>query len=231
MRASVSVSSGSMWTNCDDVQQAVQAPQGTAAAAPSRSAATMAASHGAKSPAGRWRPGAGENAAGRCAAGGLRTAVVERELVGGECSYWGCMPSKALLRPGDVIAAARRVPGAAAAVTGGIDVDAALAWRDSVAGHWDDAGQLPWLEERHVTLIRGSGRLVGERAVEVKAADGTVRRLTAGRAVVLATGTKPAVPPIPGLAEARPWDNRSVTATKDIPRRLLVLGGGAIGAE
>src|SRR5438874_197824 len=174
---------------------------------------------------------AGENAAGRCADGGLSVAVVEGEKVGGECSYWGCMPSKALLRPVDVIAAARRVPGAAAAVTGGIDVDAALAWRDSVAGHWDDTGQLPWLEERHVTLIRGAGRLVGERAVEVTAADGTVRRLTAGRAVVLATGTKPVVPPIPGLAEARPWDNRSVTATKDIPRRLVVLGGGAIGAE
>ncbi|HEY4411213.1 MAG TPA: NAD(P)/FAD-dependent oxidoreductase [Acidimicrobiia bacterium] len=174
---------------------------------------------------------AGENAAGRCGAGGLRAAVVERELVGGECSYWGCMPSKALLRPGDAVAAARRVPGAAAAVTGVIDVDEALAWRDSIAGHWDDTGQLPWLDERHVTLVRGTGRLAGEKTVEVTAADGAVRRLTATRAVVLATGTKPVVPPIPGLAEARPWDNRSVTATKDIPRRLLVLGGGAIGLE
>jgi dihydrolipoamide dehydrogenase len=174
---------------------------------------------------------AGENAAGRCAEGGLSTAVVERELVGGECSYWGCMPSKALLRPGDAVAAARRVPGAAEAVTGPVDVAAALAWRDSIAGHWDDSGQLPWLEERNVTLVRGAGRLAGEKVVEVESADGTVRRLTAGRAVVLATGTKPAMPPIPGLAEARPWDNRSVTATKDIPRRLLVLGGGAIGAE
>ena len=174
---------------------------------------------------------AGENAAGRCADGGLAVAIVERELVGGECSYWGCMPSKALLRPGDVVAAARRVPGAAEAVTGAIDVDAALAWRDSITGNWDDSGQLPWLEERHVTLVRGAGRLAGERVVEVEGADGSVRRLTAGRAVVLATGTKPVIPPIPGLAEARPWDNRSVTATKDIPRRLLVLGGGAIGAE
>jgi len=93
---------------------------------------------------------AGENAAGRCAEGGLAVAVVERELVGGECSYWGCMPSKALLRPGDALAAARRVPGAAEAVTGALDVAAALAWRDSVAGHWDDSGQLPWLEERGV---------------------------------------------------------------------------------
>ena len=174
---------------------------------------------------------AGETAAGRCAGGGLTAAVVERELVGGECSYWGCMPSKALLRPGDVVAAARRVPGAAAAVTGAIDVDEALAWRDSISGHWDDGGQLPWLEERGVALVRGTGRLAGEKVVEVTATDGTVRRLTAARAVVLATGTRPIVPPIPGLAEARPWDNRSVTATKDIPRRLLVLGGGAIGLE
>jgi len=174
---------------------------------------------------------AGENAAGRCAEGGLSVAIVERELVGGECSYWGCMPSKALLRPGDAVAAARRVPGAADAVTGAIDVSAALAWRDSIAGHWDDSGQLPWLEERNVTLVRGSGRLAGEKVVEVEAREGGLRRLTAGRAVVVATGTKPAIPPIPGLAEARPWDNRSVTAAKDIPRRLLVLGGGAIGAE
>ncbi|MDQ1499204.1 MAG: hypothetical protein QOI86_2544, partial [Actinomycetota bacterium] len=162
---------------------------------------------------------------------GLSVAIVEREKVGGECSYWGCMPSKALLRPGDVVAAARRVPGAAEAVTGPIAVDAALAWRDSVAGNWDDSGQVPWLEEKKITLVRGTGRLAGEKTVEVEAPDGSVRRLTAGKAVVVATGTKPVVPPIPGLAEARPWDNRSVTATQDIPRRLLVLGGGAIGAE
>ncbi|HVW31191.1 MAG TPA: NAD(P)/FAD-dependent oxidoreductase [Acidimicrobiia bacterium] len=174
---------------------------------------------------------AGENAAGRAAQGGLAVAIVEAEKVGGECSYWGCMPSKALLRPGDALAAARRVPGAAAAVTGAIDLDAALAWRDSIAGHWDDSGQLPWLEERHVSVIRGTGRLGGERVVEVEAADGSIRNLTATKAVVLATGTKALIPPIAGLAEARPWDNRSVTATKDIPRRLLVLGGGAIGAE
>jgi len=174
---------------------------------------------------------AGENAAGRCAQGGLSTAIVERELVGGECSYWGCIPSKALIRPGDVIAAARRVPGAAEAVTGAVDVTATLGWRDDLVGHWDDSGQVPWLEEQHVTLVRGVGRLAGERVVEVTAGDGSRRRLTAGRAVVLATGTAPVIPPIPGLAEARPWDNRSVTAAKDIPRRLVVLGGGAIGAE
>ncbi len=174
---------------------------------------------------------AGENAAGRCARGGLSAAVVERELVGGECSYWGCIPSKALIRPGDAIAAARRVPGAAEAVTGPIDVTAALGWRDDLVGHWDDTGQLPWLEERNVTLVRGAARLAGQRVVEVTAGDGTVRLLSARRAVVLATGTAAVIPPIPGLAEARPWDNRSITAAKDIPRRLIVLGGGAIGAE
>ena len=174
---------------------------------------------------------AGENAAGRCAEGGLSVAIVERELVGGECSFWGCMPSKALLRPGDAVAAARRVPGAAAAVNGAIDVAAALAWRDSIVAGWDDSSQVPWLEERNITLVRGSARLAGEKVVEVETGNGDVRRLVAGRAVVVATGTKPAIPPIPGLAEARPWDNRSVTAAKDIPRRLLVLGGGAVGAE
>jgi len=132
---------------------------------------------------------AGENAAGRCADGGLSVAIVERELVGGECSYWGCMPSKALLRPGEVVAAARRVPGAAEAVTGPIDVEAALARRDAIAGHWDDSGQLSWLDDKHVTLLRGAARLAGDRVVDVEAADGGVRRVTARRAVVLATGT------------------------------------------
>ena len=174
---------------------------------------------------------AGENAAGRCADGGLAVAIVERELVGGECSYWGCMPSKALLRPGEVVAAARRVPGADAAVSGPIDVAAALARRDAIAGHWDDTGQLPWLADKGIALFRGAARLAGERIVEIEAGDGSVRRLSARRAVVLATGTSPAVPPIPGLREAGPWDNRAITAAKEIPARLLVLGGGAIGAE
>jgi len=174
---------------------------------------------------------AGENVAGRCADGGLTAAIVERELVGGECSYWGCIPSKALLRPGDVIAAARRVPGAAAAVTGEIDVAAALAQRDYMTGNWDDTGALTWLETEGIELFRGAGRIAGERTVEVSPAGGDVRRLTARRAVVLATGTGAAIPPIPGLRESQPWDNRSVTAAKEIPRRLLVLGGGAIGAE
>jgi dihydrolipoamide dehydrogenase len=174
---------------------------------------------------------AGETAAGRCAEGGLSVAIVERELVGGECSYWGCVPSKTLIRPGDVIAAARRVPGAVEAVTGAIDAQAAFAQRDYMTSSWDDSGQLPWLQERHIDLYRGVGRLTGVREVEVTGADADVAPLRARRAVVLATGTSAAIPPIPGLAEARPWDNRSVTAAKELPRRLIVLGGGAIGAE
>ena len=174
---------------------------------------------------------AGENAAGRVAAGGLSTALVERELIGGECSYWGCIPSKTLIRPGDVIAAARRVPGAAEAVTGEIDVPAALAQRDYMTSNWDDAGQVPWLDENGITLFRGTARLTGPRALTVTDATGTVQTLTARRAVVLATGTSAFMPPIPGLAEAQAWTNREVTALKNIPRRLLVLGGGAVGAE
>ncbi|HVL06355.1 MAG TPA: NAD(P)/FAD-dependent oxidoreductase [Acidimicrobiales bacterium] len=174
---------------------------------------------------------AGENVAGRCAAGGLSTVIVERELVGGECSYWGCIPSKTLARPGDVIAAARRVPGAAAAVTGEIDVAAALARRDYMTSDWDDAGALGWLRSEGIELVRGAGRLAGERTVDVETSAGDVRRLTARRAVVLATGTRALMPPIPGLAESDPWDNRSVTGAKEIPRRLLVLGGGTVGTE
>jgi pyruvate/2-oxoglutarate dehydrogenase complex dihydrolipoamide dehydrogenase (E3) component len=174
---------------------------------------------------------AGEHAAGRLADGGLAVALVERELVGGECSYWGCIPSKTLIRPGDVLAAARRVPGAAQAVTGGVDVDAAFARRDYMTSSWDDQGQLPWLQGKGIELHRGLGRLAGERAVEVEAAEGTVRRLSARRAVVLATGTSALIPPIPGLREVGPWDNRTATSAKELPRRLLVLGGGAVGLE
>jgi dihydrolipoamide dehydrogenase len=174
---------------------------------------------------------AGENAVGRCADGGLEVVLVERELVGGECSYWGCIPSKTLIRPGDALAAARRVPGAAEAVTGALDADAAFARRDYMVNNWTDASQARWLESKSVTLVRGRGRLAGERAVEVEAADGSTRTLRAREAVVLATGTGPVIPPIDGLRELTPWDNRAVTSAKELPRRLLVLGGGAIGAE
>jgi pyruvate/2-oxoglutarate dehydrogenase complex dihydrolipoamide dehydrogenase (E3) component len=174
---------------------------------------------------------AGEDIAGRCTECGLSIAVVESELLGGECSYWACMPSKALLRPGAVLAAVRRVPGAREAVTGTIDVDAALARRDSVAGHWDDGGQVNWLEGAGGTLVRGHGRLAGARVVEVERADGSTRRLTAKKAVVIATGSDAAMPPIDGLADLRVWDSRDVTSAKAVPGRLLVLGGGVVGVE
>jgi pyruvate/2-oxoglutarate dehydrogenase complex dihydrolipoamide dehydrogenase (E3) component len=174
---------------------------------------------------------AGEVAAGRCAEGGLAVAVVEVELVGGECSYWGCIPSKTLIRPGDVIAAARRVPGAAEVVGPAIDVGRALAQRDYMTSNWTDEGQVSWLEGVKVDLARGRGRLAASRVVEVEADDGTTKTLSARLAVVLATGTGPAIPPIPGLRESGVWDNRSITSMASVPRRLLVLGGGSIGVE
>src|SRR6266516_4712124 len=165
---------------------------------------------------------AGEVLAGRCADGRLSVALVERELVGGECSYWCCVPSKTLIRPGDVVAAARRVPGVCAE----LEVAAAFAQRDYMTSSWSDEDQLPWLRSHGISLVRGAARLDGPRAVVVGS-----RRLAARRAVVLATGTRAALPPIPGLAEAQPWDNRDATAVKALPRRLLVLGGGAIVVE
>jgi dihydrolipoamide dehydrogenase len=174
----------------------------------------------------------GENAAGRCADGRLSVAIVEERLVGGECSFYGCIPSKTVIRPGDVVAAARRVPGASEAITGAIDVEAALAQRDYMTSDWSDRTQTPWLDSEGIDLLRGHGRLAGERAVEVDLADGSGRKpFRARRAVVVACGTVPLMPPIEGLAEAKPWDNRDATSAKEVPRRLLVLGGGAIGAE
>ena len=173
---------------------------------------------------------AGENAAGRCADGGLSVAIVEERLVGGECAFWGCIPSKTLLRPGDVLAAARRVPGAAEAVTGRLDVGAAFKERNDITSNWDDAGELPWLDDHKVALVRGHARLAGPRVVEV-ANDGGTRRLTARRAVVAALGSAAFVPSIDGLADARPWTNVEITEAQAVPPRLLVLGGGTIGAE
>ena len=164
---------------------------------------------------------AGEVLAGRLVAKGYDVAIVESELVGGECSYYACMPSKALLRPAQALAEARRVPGAAQAVTGELDVGAVLARRDQIIGGLNDAGQVPWLEDHGVMLIRGHGRLDGERRVRVGE-----DVLVARRAVVIATGSTAALPPIPGLAEARPWTNREATTASTIPGRLLVLGGG-----
>ena len=173
----------------------------------------------------------GEVAAGRCADGGLAVALVERELVGGECSYWACIPSKTLIRPGDVLAAARRVPGAAEAVTGRLAAAAAFAQRDYMTSNWNDEGALDWVEQEGIELVRGTGRLAGERRVQVELAGGGQRTLTARRAVVLATGSAPTIPPVPGLAEARPWDNRGATGTSEVPGRLVVLGGGPVGCE
>jgi pyruvate/2-oxoglutarate dehydrogenase complex dihydrolipoamide dehydrogenase (E3) component len=169
---------------------------------------------------------AGEVCAGRLADGGLEVAIAEEHLVGGECSYFGCMPSKALLRPGQVLAEARRVPGAAEAVRDGVDVHATVVRRDEVVHALDDSAQLPWLEDRGIALVRGHGRLAGERTVVV--GDET---LTARRAVVIATGTEAAIPPIPGLAEARPWTNREAVNTHEAPESLVVLGGGTVGIE
>jgi pyruvate/2-oxoglutarate dehydrogenase complex dihydrolipoamide dehydrogenase (E3) component len=169
---------------------------------------------------------AGEVCAGRLAQGGLEVAIVEEHLVGGECSFYGCMPSKALLRPGQVVAEARRIPGAAEAVDGELDVQAVLDRRDEVIHDLHDDVQLPWLEDRGVTLVRGHGRVTDERTVQV--GDET---LVAQRAVVIATGTEALVPPIPGLREARPWTNRHAVTAKEVPPSLVVLGGGTIGVE
>jgi len=174
---------------------------------------------------------AGENVADVATQGGLKVAIVERQLVGGECSYWGCMPSKALLRPGEAMRMMKRVPGARAALTGELDVEKALKRRNSLAANWDDSGQVSWLNSANVDLIRGHGRLAGQRTVEVTADDGSVTRFAAAKAVVIAVGTGALIPPIEGLRETRTWDNRDITESKEVPRRLLVLGGGVIGVE
>ena len=169
---------------------------------------------------------AGEVCAGRLRDSGLTVAIVEGHLVGGECSFYGCMPSKALLRPAEALAEARRIPGAAEAITGQLDVDAVLRRRNEVVHDLDDSANVPWLDQRGAVVVRGHARLTGERAVEV---DGM--RLEATRAVVLAVGSEPALPPIPGLAEATPWTNREGTTSNEVPERLIVLGGGVVGVE
>ncbi len=174
---------------------------------------------------------AGENAADIAARGDLRVGLVEHELVGGECSYWACMPSKALLRPGDALEALQRVPGGREAVSGTIDVDETLRRRDALASNWDDTSQVEWLESVGVDLIRGHARLAGERLVEVTDDAGAVTRYEVRRAVVVATGSKASFPPINGLAEAGVWDSRDITTAKDVPSRLLVIGGGVVGVE
>ena len=171
---------------------------------------------------------AGENVADVAQKNGLRTAIVERELVGGECSYWACMPSKALLRPGEVIDSANRTPGVTGAT---LDIDAALERRNALSSNWDDEGQVSWLDSVDVELIRGHGRLSGVRQVTVTHEDGSTTDHSANVAVVIATGTAAAIPPVDGLRDIRTWDNRDVTTLKEVPRRLLMLGGGVVGVE
>jgi pyruvate/2-oxoglutarate dehydrogenase complex dihydrolipoamide dehydrogenase (E3) component len=173
---------------------------------------------------------AGEVCAGRLAEGDLNVALVERDLVGGECSFYACMPSKALLRPAQALAEARRLPGAAEAVSGELDVAAVLRRRDEVVHNLEDEAQLPWIEKRGIRLFRGRGTLVGEREVQVSGESNEVL-LKAGRAVIVATGSGAAMPPIPGLLASKPWTNREVTTSEEIPGSLVILGGGVVGAE
>ena len=163
----------------------------------------------------------GEHCAGELADGGLRVALVERELVGGECSYWACIPSKTLLRPGEAVHGAQEAAGRAE-----VDVPAALAYRDFMVSDYSDTGQQRWLAGKRIDLIRGTGRLAGTGVVEVNGVRHTARH------VVLATGSDPVIPPVPGLRELDGiWTNREVTGMKMVPRRLLILGGGPVGAE
>ncbi len=168
----------------------------------------------------------GEHCAAAIAAGGLRVALVERELLGGECSYWACIPSKALLRPGEALAGARDAPGAREAITGRIDARAALSWRDSIVSNYVDAGQLAWARKAGIEVLRGAGRLAGPRMVVVG------EEVYHAEHVVLATGADPVIPPVPGLRELPGvWTNRQVTGLTEVPRRLLILGGGPTGVE
>ena len=168
----------------------------------------------------------GEVAAGALGDAGLSVAIVERELVAGECSYWACMPTKTLLRPGEAYHQARRTPGVAAALTGEIDVEEALAWRTRIVAGYDDAGQAGWLERHGVELIRGHGTIDGPGRVRVG------KQVYETDRIVLATGSAPIVPPVPGLRDLTGvWTNREATALTEIPASILILGGGAVGVE
>jgi pyruvate/2-oxoglutarate dehydrogenase complex dihydrolipoamide dehydrogenase (E3) component len=168
----------------------------------------------------------GEVAAGRLAGAGLSVAIVEDRKVGGECSFWACMPSKGLLRPAEVLAEVRRVPGAAEAARGELDVQAVLDRRDEIIHDLDDGSMLPWLEDKGIDLYRGWGRLDGDKRVIVGDT-----ALEVDRAVILAGGTTPMLPPIDGLQEAEPWTNRESTTAKAVPGSIVILGGGVVGTE
>jgi pyruvate/2-oxoglutarate dehydrogenase complex dihydrolipoamide dehydrogenase (E3) component len=173
----------------------------------------------------------GENVADRAKQGGLSVLVVESELVGGECSYWACMPSKALLRSGSALRAARAVAGSREAVTGDLDVAAVLKRRDSFTSSWSDEGQVDWLSGIGIDLARGHGRISGPRRVTVTAPDGSVTEHEATHAVAVSVGTAALLPDIPGLAEAQPWTSREATAAEIVPASLVVIGGGVVAAE
>ncbi|MFJ3957239.1 dihydrolipoyl dehydrogenase family protein [Arthrobacter sp. NPDC090010] len=173
----------------------------------------------------------GENVADRAVQGGLSAVIVESELVGGECSYWACMPSKALLRSPQALRSARHVAGSAEAVTGDLDVAAVLARRDEFTSHWKDDGQAEWLSGAGIDLVRGHGRLSGVRQVTVTTPDGGERTLTARHAVAVSTGSDAAVPGIPGLREAHPWTSREATSAQEVPSSLVVIGGGVVAVE
>jgi dihydrolipoamide dehydrogenase len=173
----------------------------------------------------------GENVADRVVQGGLTAAIVERELVGGECSYWACMPTKALLRDAAALRAVRALPAAAKAITGELDVAEVLRRRDRFAADWNDAGQVDWLHSAGISLVRGHGRIVGTRSVSVTDADGGLRTLHARHAVVIATGSSAQIPPIVGLTDARPWTSREAASASHIPEQLAIIGGGVVGSE
>ncbi|MGQ4511160.1 FAD-dependent oxidoreductase [Streptomyces sp. DW26H14] len=173
----------------------------------------------------------GENVADRARAAGLSAAIVESELVGGECSYWACMPSKALLRPVIARADARRVPGLRSAVEGPLDVPAVFANRDDFTSHWKDDGQVAWVEGTGTALYRGHGRLAGPKRVSVTTPEGEEVVLTARHAVAVCTGTRALVPDLPGAARAKPWTSREATSAQHVPGRLVIVGAGVVGSE
>jgi dihydrolipoamide dehydrogenase len=174
---------------------------------------------------------AGENAADYAVKGGLTAALVETELVGGECSYWACMPSKALLRPVETLALAKALPGMPVAANDRLDLEPVLARRDEFTHNHDDSSQVKWAEDAGITVIRGNARIAAERSVEVRSSGGATRTLHASHAVVLATGTSAVVPDLPGLRDAKPWTSRDVTNLHEVPDRIVVIGGGVVGCE
>jgi len=173
----------------------------------------------------------GENVADRAVQGGLTAALVEAELVGGECSYWACMPSKGLLRAGAVLRAAADVDGAKQAISGGVDPLGVLRRRDAIVHDWDDASQVDWVKGAGIELIRGHARFSGPKRLTVTAADGSTTELVARRAVTVSTGSAALLPDIPGLAEVNPWTSREATSVKHVPDSLAILGGGVVGCE